>query len=291
MNKPASYAKHDPATAIAGLFRPLRRGERREAKLDISITFNRATLRFIGFEPLGIDDEDVLLAVMAEAGLDGKTLDPDPTGPIGQALVQALQPTGLARSARRIMVNTTVYRLMRNIGLAQSGTNHRHVKASLVRLANFQTVITTAEGSAQENLLAWIEHSDGTLRIALNHALASAILGHQYVIIGLHERRTLTSESAKALHSWLSATIRQGETQKSRLDTLADHVWGQSANPACVRKRRQRLLAALQQIAELPRWRVTIVRDTVSITRPAAEKAPIQIVNYRSRTNELTVTQ
>ena len=288
MNKPATYAKHDPATAIAGLFRPLRRGERREAKLDISVTFNRATLRFIGFEPLGIDDEDVLLAVLAEAGLDGKTLDPSPSGPVGQALVQALKPTGTARSARRIMVTTTVYRIISNIGLTQSGGNYVQVKASLVRLANFQMVITTSDGSTQENLLAYMEHSDGTLRVAVNHALAAAILGQlQYVIISLQERRTLTSASAKALHSWLSATIRPGATQKSNLDKLANHVWGQSTNNACARKRKQRLLASLQQIAQLPGWRVTRTRDTVSIKRPVIENNPgattgVTVTDYRS---------
>ncbi len=283
MNKPASYAKTDPATAIAGLFRPLRRGERREAKLDVCVTFKGVTLRFIGFEPLGTDDEDVLLAVMAEAGLDGKTLDPSPSGPVGQALVQALKPTGTARSARRIMVSTTVYRLMRNIGLAQAGTNHRHVKASLVRLANFQMVITTVDGSAQENLLAWMEHSDGTLRIAVNQALASAILGHQYVIVSLHERRTLTSDSAKALHSWLSTTIHQGSTQTSCLDKLAQHVWGPTTNRTCARKRKQRLLAALQEIDRLPGWRVTIRHNTVSILRSVVQ----QVATTNS---ELTVT-
>lgn len=292
MNSPAIYAKHDPATAISGLFRPLRRGERRQAKLDISITFNGTTLRLIGFEPLGIDDEDVLLAVLAEAGIDGKTLEPDPAGPVGQALIQALKPAGAARSASRIMVGTTVYRLMRNIGLVQSGTNHRHIKASLVRLANVQMVITTANGSsAQENLLAWMQHNDGTLRIAVNHALAAAILGHQYVVVSLQERRTLTSDTAKAVHSWLSATIRPGKTQKSGLDKLADRVWGQRSNNACDRKRKQRLRVALQQIAQLPGWRVTLNRDIASITRPIAEKVPVQIVHYRSRINALSVTQ
>lgn len=284
MNKPATYAKTDPATAIAGLFRPLRRGERREAKLDVCVTFKGIALRFIGFEPLGTDDEDVLLAVMAEAGLDGKTLDPSPSGPVGQALVQALKPTGTARSAMRIMVSTTVYRLIQNIGLTHSGTNRRHVKASLIRLANFQMVVTTADGSVQEHLLAWMEDGNGRLKIAVNHALASAILGHQYVIISLHERRSLTSDSAKTLHSWLSATIHPANTQKSSLDTLADRVWGPSANPACARKRKQRLRAALQQIEQLPHWRVTLCHNIVSIARPSIERAT-------TTTRVLTVTE
>lgn len=50
-----SFARHDHAHCLApGLFRSLRKGERDKTKLDVTYRYGCATVRFMGFEPLGV---------------------------------------------------------------------------------------------------------------------------------------------------------------------------------------------------------------------------------------------
>lgn len=56
-----THARHDPAHCLApGLFRSLKRGERKRSKLDVTYTYGKDSIRFWGPEPLGADDLRVL---------------------------------------------------------------------------------------------------------------------------------------------------------------------------------------------------------------------------------------
>ena len=61
MKKPKhdlTHVRHDPAHCLApGLFRSLKRGDRKRCKLDVTYTFGEdESMRFVEFEPLGADD-------------------------------------------------------------------------------------------------------------------------------------------------------------------------------------------------------------------------------------------
>ena len=53
-----THARHDPTHCLApGLFRSLKRGERKRLKLDVTYHYaENEQARFVGFEPLGADD-------------------------------------------------------------------------------------------------------------------------------------------------------------------------------------------------------------------------------------------
>lgn len=53
-----THARHDPMHCLVpGLFRSLKRGERKRLKLDVTYHYaENEQARFVGFEPLGADD-------------------------------------------------------------------------------------------------------------------------------------------------------------------------------------------------------------------------------------------
>ena len=83
-----THARHDPAHCLApGLFRSLKRGERKRGKLDVTYTFGEGeSMRFVGFEPLGADDMRLLQGIVALGGPNGILLTPEPTTETGQQL-------------------------------------------------------------------------------------------------------------------------------------------------------------------------------------------------------------
>jgi hypothetical protein len=54
-----THARHDPAHCLApGLFRSLKRGDRKKLKLDVTYIYGEDTqARFVGFEPLDAGDQ------------------------------------------------------------------------------------------------------------------------------------------------------------------------------------------------------------------------------------------
>ena len=64
-----SHARHDPAHCLApGLFRALKRGERKHSKLDVIYDYGDGKrIEFSGPEPLGADDLRILQGLVAMA--------------------------------------------------------------------------------------------------------------------------------------------------------------------------------------------------------------------------------
>ena len=72
MNYDLTHARHDPAHCLApGLFRSLKRGERKKLKLDVTYTYGKDSIRFWGPEPLGVDDLRILQGLVAMAATSG----------------------------------------------------------------------------------------------------------------------------------------------------------------------------------------------------------------------------
>ncbi|MBP8151671.1 MAG: replication protein C, partial [Xylophilus sp.] len=62
-----THARHDPMHCLApGLFRSLKRGDRKKLKLDVTYRYgDNECARFIDFEPLGADDMRLLQGLVA----------------------------------------------------------------------------------------------------------------------------------------------------------------------------------------------------------------------------------
>lgn len=254
-NSQVDHARHDPATALASLFRPIQKG-RRPGGLQIDSEFDGLKLRFMVWRALDTRDQSVLLAAIGMAGMDSQNLDSNAPGERGQQLWLDLDPKENAKFDRAIVVTTRRTELLKAADLSEDGRSYRFLEECLTRLS---MVGIRAKKDGYEwsmNLLSYAESPDGEINIALNSRFANA-LGGQYVWISLEERHQL-KETSKSVHGWLSAWLRQGRTQSIGIEKLLANIWGeeQGKSPSTHRMRRKRMFEALEDIDGLPGWRV-----------------------------------
>jgi hypothetical protein len=256
-HSPISHAKHDPATALASLFRPITKG-RRPGGLKIEAEFDGMQINFMVWRALDTRDQSVLLAAIGMAGMDNQELHADVVGDRGQQLWLDLDPQENAVFDRAVVVTTSRYALIQAAGLDDKGQNYGLLEDCLERLSMVGSRAKKEGYEWSMNLLSWASAPDGRINIALNGRFAKA-LGGQYVHVSLEERRRLNTESGQLAHAWLSAWIKHGNTQKISLDKLAEKVWGTpSKNPSTNRTRRLQINKALLNIHELAGWKIKI---------------------------------
>lgn len=268
------FAQHDPALAMASLFRPVARG-RRPTGLEISATFGTVEIEFGLHTAVDTRDQTVLLTIMALAA-GGPPLTSSSAGPIGQQLWLELNEVGKATfDGRSTVLDTNLHTLMREGGLTLGGSAYDSVRGSLKRLSRISLIVRDGQkGHRREfsqNFISYrIDEKSGGVSIALNTRLAEALVG-QHIRVNLHERSLLTSESAQICHAWLSAWIKHGSSSRISLDKLIEKVWGDTKVKApTLRKRRSRLRTALDELRDLDGWRITEDdRSVLLITRPA----------------------
>lgn len=265
------HAKHDPATALASLFRPITRG-RRPGGLEITSKFAGMDLKFMVWKALDTRDQSVLLAVIGMAGIENAELTANASGQRGQQLWLDLNPQENAQSDRAIVVTTSIYNLVHAAGMSDNGQKYRmidpktgeklnigEIEDCLTRLSMVGCVAEKEGYRWSMNLLSFAQAPDGRLNIALNSRFANAI-GGQYVHVSLAERRELHhSEPAQLAHAWLSAWLKHGKTQSISLDKMAEKVWGaKSKNESTNTTRRARIKEALLDISQLSGWNLKI---------------------------------
>lgn len=268
-----SYAKHDPATALASIFRPTKKGEKRQKGLEVQAEFGGCTLLYTCWEYLDSLDQTVLLAAIGMAGMQDVHLTGDAPGPIGQQLWLELMPEETATNGYAAIVITSRYALLEAAGMSKSKNDYERLKSILYRLAQVGCRAKMDGNDWSMRLLSYAAQSDGTIHIALNQRLAAALAG-QHVKVSLDERRQLSGDITKILHVWLSASIRSGATSYwMRLDTLAERVWGEeAADDTTLRDRRSKMRLSLKEIAAKLGWKVEVkgigARSQAQITRP-----------------------
>lgn len=275
-----THARHDPAHCLApGLFRSLKRGERKKTKLDITYVFGRENIRFWGPEPLGTDDMRVLQGLIAMAAVSGDggrgiLLHPEPKTEIGQQLRLMLE-TKFDALAEDAMVAKGSYRqLAREIGYADTdgGAAFKSIRDSIERLWAVSVIVDQDGKRKGSRLLADYASDDfeGRLFVALNPRLAGAIMGNtQHYRIDMFEVRRLTMDPARHMHQGLH-WINAGATERVTLDTLCEYAWPEKATPEAMKKRRQVARKALADLA-LAGWKYKeYAPSKFNITRPAA---------------------
>lgn len=270
-----SFALHDPATALASLFRPVCRG-RRPMGLKVFSEFDGFDLMFTCFEWLDTRDQSILLAAVGMAGLDNATLSASVSGELGQKLWADLEPAKDALKGQAVVVTTTYYALLQAAGLPTRGGDngdYERVKEILYRLSQLGCRVRKDGYDWSMRMLSYASDPDGTIHIALNERISEALGGGQNVRISLDERRQIKGDTAQVLHAWLTATTRAGSKGLwTSLDKLSVRVWGVDAkNASTQRSRRQGLTEALAEI-ETQGWKVEQkgrgVRHQVRVARP-----------------------
>ena len=257
-----SHVRHDPAHCLApGLFRALKRGERKRSKLDVTYDYGDGKrIEFKGPEPLGADDLRILQGLVAMAGPNGLVLSPEPKTEGGQQLWLFLEPKWEAVTADAMVVKGSYRALAREIGYAEDGgSQFKAIRECIERLWTVSIIAQNGRKRQGFRLLAEYasDEAGGRLYVALNPLIAQAVMGGgQHVRISMDEVRALDSEAARLLHQRLCGWIDPGKTGKAAIDTLCGYVWPSEASGSTMRKRRQRVREALPELVALG-WTVT----------------------------------
>ncbi|WP_333563496.1 hypothetical protein [Aeromonas sp. QDB63] len=104
----------------------------------------------------------------------------------------------------------------------------------------------------------------------------------------MEERRSLSSNIAKLLHTWLSFNINHGYHLSPYIDTLVQRIWGEPCKPHQskskteyekkeIRRKRAEIVTALKQLSELDGWRVRF-NDKVGSNRQVEVKR-LRVIN------------
>ncbi len=270
-----THARHDPTHCLApGLFRSLKRGERKRLKLDVTYHYaENEQARFVGFEPLGADDMRLLQGLVALGGPKGIILTPEPTADLPKQLRLFLEPKFDAVEQDALVVRESMTKLLGEIGLTDGGDNIKAIKASLLRMANVTVVVTKGSRQASFHLMSSaFDDEDGRLFVALNPRIAEAILGTRpHARIEIAEVRQLESDPARLIHQRLCGWIDPGKSGKAEIDTLCGYVWPDvAANANTMKTRRQTARKALAELAAVG-WTVSeYAKGKWEISRPKA---------------------
>lgn len=254
-----SFALHDPATALAALFRPVSKGQRPKG-LEVHTEFDGLKLMFTCWEWLDTRDQSVLLAAVGMAGIDNVSLSAAAPGEIGQQLWADLEPTKDALKGKAVVVTTTYYALLQAAGLPTRGGekgDYERIKDILYRLSQLGCRVKKDGYDWSMRMLSYASSPDGTIHIALNERISQALGGGQNVRISLDERRQLKTEPAQVMHAWLTAITRPGAKGLwMGVDAISARVWGvDTKSESTQRTRRQKIVEAMADI-ESQGWKV-----------------------------------
>jgi hypothetical protein len=269
-----THAKHDPAHCLApGLFRSLKRGERKRSKLDVVYDFGDGNrIEFSGPEPLGSDDLRVLQGLVAMAGPGGLVLSPEPKTEAGRQLRLFLEPKWEAVQQDAMVVKGSYRALAREIGYANPDDT-KPVRECIERL--WKVSIIAQNGTKRQGFRLLSEYAsdeqDGKLFVALNPLIARAVMGGRHVRIDMDEVRALQTDPARLMHQRLCGWIDPGKSGCVELDTLCGYAWPiQATNVNTLKTRRQAARKALPELAALG-WTVReYAKNKFEISRPKA---------------------
>jgi hypothetical protein len=278
-----THARHDPAHCLApGLFRSLKRGDRKKFKLDVVYKYgDKEQIEFSGPEPLGADDLRVLQGLVAMAGPFGIILTPEPTDDAPRQLRLLLEiphPEIAAAKDNALVVRGSYRQLAHEMGYADDGgSQFRAIRDCLERLWKVSIIVQSGKKRVGCRLLSSYasDEDTGHLFVALNPRLADAILGKiSHTRIEMSEVRALSSDPARLMHQRLCGWIDPGKSRRAEMDTLCGYVWPDEAGAGTMRKRRFTIRAALEELRRVG-WRIEeYASGKLEISRPAVKPPP-----------------
>ena len=248
-----THARHDPAHCLApGLFRSLKRGERKRGKLGVVYDYGDGKrIEFSGPEPLGVDDLRILQGLVALAGPSGLVLSPEPQTEAGRQLRLFLEPKWEAVQQDAMVVKGSYRALAREVGYANIDDT-RPVRDCIERLWKVSIIVQNGRKRQGFRLLSEYtsDEQDGKLYVALNPLITRAVMGGQHIRINMAEVRSLQTDPARLLHQRLCGWIDSGKSGRVAMDTLCGYAWPEKViNVNAIKKRRQTARKALGELA------------------------------------------
>lgn len=278
-----THVRHDPAHCLApGLFRSLKRGDRKRLKLDVTYQYGEDSIRFWGPEPLGVDDLRILQGLAAMAAISGEggrgiILRDETESAAGQQLRLSLDLKWDAVEKDTMVVKGSFRQLAREMGYAgDGGSQYRTIRDSIERLWAV-SVIVERNGQRQGfRLLSDYEsiEQDGKLFVSLNPRLTEAVMGERpHARLEMAEVRALQTDPARLMHQRLSGWIDSGKTGRIELDTLCSYVWpNETGNPNTLKKRRGRIRNALKELVVVGWYVHEYAKGKWEIRRPGSNR-------------------
>jgi hypothetical protein len=274
-NYALTFAMHDPIHCLTpGLFRSLKRGERKLTKLEVSYEFGDGEkIEFSGPEPLGDDDLRVLQGLIAMAGPQGQPVMPSTVSQEGLSSRQKLELRWGAVEEESLIVKGSYRSLAREIGYAEIEKS-KTIRDCIERLWKVSVIVQKDGKRKGFRLLADYASdedipNDGQLFVALNPRLASAVLGDTFTRIDMNEVRQIKLGGTRLIHQRLCGWIDQGKARKVNVDTLCGYVWPDPVDETAMRQRRSRLKPLLAELSAIG-WKVKeLGKGKYEIKRPS----------------------
>lgn len=275
MGPKTTHVRHDAAHCLApGLFRSLKRGERKKQNLHVIYQFGtKELIEFIGPWALGAEDLVVLQGLVAMSAPQKLLLNHKHTGKAVATLREGLELKWDAMYDVSAVISSSLRKLAREIGYdPDSGGDLKTIVKCIERLWAVSIIVQTGNIRKGYRLLSSYtsQSKTGKLLVALNPRVTEAIFGERpYTRINMEEVRQIKSDPARILHQRLSAIIAPGQSKKIFPETLIPYIWPDSVTGSTLRTRRQVLKKALVEIAATGAWDI---KDGYHITRKAAPK-------------------
>ncbi|MFM5074342.1 replication protein C, IncQ-type [Aeromonas hydrophila] len=278
---------------VPRLFMPMPSGKR-PINIILDAESGHEKLRVELAEGLDSSDQSVLLVLIALAGIDSKIISSANTGPKSSLLWNDLNVSFDAETEQCALVTTTQTDILKILGWNRSGHEYNRLKKCLNRLKNVSLLISKGERQWRSGLLSYLINNTSAIGgedivyVVLNSKIAKALDGGQYARICLEERRSLSSNIAQLLHTWLSFNINHGYHLSPYIDTLVQRIWGEPCKlhqskskteyeKKEIRRKRAEIVTALKQLSELDGWRVRF-NDKVGSNRQVEVKR-LRVIN------------
>ena len=284
-----SFAMTDRTTTISGLFRVAEKGAKR---LQSRVCIIKGAIpegetegvdsKFV--TPYLLDDFHwrVFVTVCAMAGPDGETFSRKAKTENFPTLWDQFLPEGDAVNEKAIRVRSTLAKLLREMGFADSGQNRKRASDALEQLnAVTKTLHKGSRLMSGGRLISFaVDANSGEMSIAISPMAAACFLGGQHCRISTIDLREIKSPAAVIIHGMLSGRLRPKEKKPARysIDTLVEMVYGESSDHSQATRRRSYIREAMAELDKLPSW--TCVQSNgrgntlVEIWRKGSDQAP-----------------
>jgi len=296
---PARFAKMHPAPCLAqGLFLTRKNGGREDFTTPVVLaeqTMSSGTYRFIGTEPLGVEDMRVLQGVFMLASRPSETVELEVGAArtdVGVTLSANMNFSGPAEALRFCKyTHINISALAEACGYGTAGGSRTVVEASLERLSRVRVSVTGDDGRITESALlahapipreiaTETDRPKDTHALVIHPALSAPLLsdskGVRHVRVEHSELAALgKSGVARILHMRLCAIADPGSSKGFTVRTLLGYAYADSDNKSTERRRIVDVREAMAVLGSLPGWSVTgddrkAKAQVFTVRRPAA---------------------
>ena len=297
--------KNNPFVQYAPIFSPRKRGDERKGGLEIERKNNpenpekRWEIKINIWRELDISDQELFLTLLTmgkkqnlkhieQANEKLKEMKLSLTGKIALNKEKKLTVTvadGTKKEVTRpatfdlkdipaIEIIATRHEILQELKKGTGSNQYKWLDESLERLAGVSIYFNTKLGGGQFNLLSrkhYNLNNDRKYHIYINPLSTLSLIGQQskYISINLTNRQQLKSETAKAIHYYISGIIRKGEQKHINVDTIMQNVYPEykvsrtkllkELTPKIIEKRREYIRKGLYEITNtIEEWNISI---------------------------------